>query len=464
MIHLRTIMILAVLLLPSWLTPARAHNPVLINGTIVTPERVIPNGWVAIEHGKILSITETKPAIDAAHTLVTKDIVFPGFVDLHNHPIYGIFPRWKAPQQFASRYQWRGHQAYLSSIQTPEGKLVTTHFCDMDAYVELQALAGGTTSILGLYQPADTATVPDCVKGLARNLDWASGFHGDSVGHEPIANVLGVRPTDWNILSPQAVEMAKTGNYDLLAVHLGEGRRDDADSRAEFATLKSMNLLNAKTVVIHGVALNEADFGEMQKAETSFIWSPRSNFELYGQTADVPAAIRQHVTMALAPDWSPTGSMNMLAEIGYAKTVSDRDFGGALSAHQLFDMATSVPAKIAKIDDKVGSLRAGLYADLFLLRGDASDVYATLAKASPQDVTLTMVNGVAIYGANAHLKALGITDAAPTTICGTQRAVNPQAVPAGTPAQISGRLSAALKQEGLKLASLAECPAKSKAP
>ena len=452
-------MILTLLLLAA---PARAEDAVLINGAVVTPERVIPNGWLAIQDGKILSISSTKPTITAAHTLVTKDIVFPGFVDLHNHPIYGIFPRWKAPEQFASRYQWRGHQAYLSSIQTPEGKLVTSQFCDMDAYVELQALAGGTTSILGLYQPADTPTVPECVTGLARNLDWASGFHGAGVGHEPIANVLGVGQKDFEILSPQAVQMAKTGKYDLLAVHLGEGRRDDADSRAEFAKLKSMNLLNSKTAVIHGVALSEADFGEMQKAGTAFIWSPRSNFELYGQTADVPAALRQHVTMALAPDWSPTGSMNMLAEIGYAKTVSDRDFAGALSAHQLFDMATRIPAKIAKIDDKVGSLKAGLYADLFLLRGDTTDVYATLAKAAPEDVTLTMVNGVAIYGTGDHLKALG-ADTAPVAICGTQRAVNPKAVSAGTPAQITARLTAALKQEGLKLAALAECPAKSMA-
>ena len=459
MIGSRAVMILSLALVCGF-APAHADT-VLINGTIVTPERVIPGGWLAIQDDKILSITQDRPAVIAAHKLVTKDIVFPGFVDLHNHPLYGIFPRWKAPQTFANRYQWRGHQEYLRSIQTPEGKLVGAHFCDMDAYVELQALAGGTTSILGLYQPADTPKVEACVSGLARNLDWASGFHGPGIGHEPIANVLGVRTKDFEILSPQAVVMAKTGNYDLLAVHLGEGRRDDADSRAEFAQLKALKLLNSKTVVIHGVALTEADFGEMRAAGTAFIWSPRSNFELYGQTADIAAATMAHVTIALAPDWSPTGSMNMLAEIGYAKTVSDRDFGGLISARQLFDMATSIPAKIAKIDDKVGSLRPGLYADLFLLHGDASDVYATLAKAAPQDVTLTMVNGVALSGAEDHLSALGAPNIAPMEICGAQRAVNGVAMAAGAPAAIAARLAGALKQEGLRLAPLAECPAKS---
>src|SRR6185312_2214329 len=127
-----------------------------------------------------------------------------------------------------------------------EGKLIAQHFCDMDAYVELKALMGGTTSILGLYEPADTPTVPDCVAGLARNLDWATGFNGPGVGHEKIGDILGVRSSDLK-LSATDVERARKGELDLVAVHLGEGQRNDADSKAEFARLKQLGLLNAKT-------------------------------------------------------------------------------------------------------------------------------------------------------------------------------------------------------------------------
>lgn len=94
MIGSRAVMILSLALVCGF-APAHADT-VLINGTIVTPERVIPGGWLAIQDDKILSITQDRPAVIAAHKLVTKDIVFPGFVDLHNHPLYGIFPRWKA--------------------------------------------------------------------------------------------------------------------------------------------------------------------------------------------------------------------------------------------------------------------------------------------------------------------------------------------------------------------------------
>ena len=54
-------------------------------------------------------------------------------------------------------------------------------------------------------------------------------------------------------------------------------------------------------VVIHGVALTFPDFLEMAAHRVGFVWSPRSNFELYGQTADVAAAKDAGVTIALAP-------------------------------------------------------------------------------------------------------------------------------------------------------------------
>src|SRR6185295_9909304 len=129
---------------------------------------------------------------------------------------------------------------------------------------------------------------------------------GAGLGHERLGNILGVRPFDLEKLSGEDYARAKAGTLDLAAVHLGEGQRADPDSQAEFARLKELGLLGPNTAVIHGVALTETDFAEMKTAGAGFVWSPRSNFELYGETADVPAATRSGVAMALAPDWSPT--------------------------------------------------------------------------------------------------------------------------------------------------------------
>lgn len=432
-----------------------ADAPLLINGTIVTPARVIQDGWLTIRDGKIAAISATQPTVPGARTLITHDIVFPAFVDLHNHPLYAVFPRWHPPKVYPNRYEWRADAGYWQAIQTPEGKLVTTRFCDMDTYVEMKALMGGTASMLGIYKPADTATVPRCVAGLVRNLDWASGFYGEGLGHEHAGNILGVRPNDLK-LSGETLDQIKRGPVDLIAVHLGEGQRNDPDSRAEFARLKELKLLTPNTAVIHGVALTESDFGEIKAAGASFVWSPRSNFELYGETADLAAAVRQKVTMALAPDWSPTGSTNMLAEIVYARGVIDRQFKGLISAQRLFEMATAIPARIAHIDDKTGSLKPGLAADLFLLRGDTSKPFDALVSAKPEDVTLTMIGGAPLFGVPDHMSAAGVTAMETVNLCGQERGINPGAIADGF-ADITARLTGALKAEGLTLAGLAEC-------
>ena len=434
-----------------------ADTTLLINGTVVAPDGVIPNGWVAVQDGKIISVSAAKPAIAGARSLMTSDIIFPGFVDLHNHQLYGVFPRWKPPRTFASRYEWRADPAYLQSIQDPEGRLIGAHFCDMNTYVEIKALAGGTTSILGIYEPADTPKVPPCVSGLARNLDWSTGFYGFAVGQERAGNILGVMPNDMK-LSAGTLALIQKGQLDLIAVHLAEGQRADPATLSEFARLEELKLLTPKTTVIHGVALSERDFTKLQDVGASFVWSPRSNFELYGQTADIAAAVRQKVTMALAPDWSPTGSTNMLAEIVYAKGVIDRQFKGLLSTKQLFEMATIVPARIAKIDDKVGSLAPGRYADLFLLRGDGANPFDALTGSSPQDVTLTVVNGVPVYGTPGYLASLGIPDVDTVTLCTEARAINRTALPGDNFTKVAARLSATLAAEKIQLAGLAECP------
>jgi cytosine/adenosine deaminase-related metal-dependent hydrolase len=435
-------------------TPALAA-PLIIGGAIVTPAGVRPHAWLVIDQGRIQKISDSKPAIPGAKTLETTDLVFPGFVDLHNHPLWAVFERFHpaTPPSWPNRYAWRADARYLASLQNPWWDMMTHGaFCDLDEYAELQALIGGTTAILGLDLVDDTKPAPGCIRGLARNLDYASGFHGAGTSNEAIAWVLGVtsdmKPDALNKLHRQMAH----GDLDAVIVHTAEGQRNDAESRTEFGKLKSLNLLEARTSVVHGVALTAADFGDMAKVGAGLIWSPRSNMELYHQMPDLAAARKAGVTIALAPDWAPTGSTNMLGEIAYA----DAQHQG-FSRRQLFDMATAIPAKLGRIDDKVGAIAAGHYADLFLLKGDARDPYTALAMAKPQDVTLTMVNGQPLYGAPDHLAALGVmkTESFPQA-CGAARAFNSAALPKPF-AKLQADLAARMTAHGLKLAPLVYC-------
>jgi 5-methylthioadenosine/S-adenosylhomocysteine deaminase len=226
--------------------------------------------------------------------------------------------------------------------------------------------------------------------------------------------------------------------------------------------LEAHGLLTAHTALIHSVGLSPSQLARVHRAGASIVWSPRSNFELYGQTANVAAAFREGVTISLAPDWSPSGSDNMWEEIQYAFNVSNTSLSSLFTGRQLVEMASSIPARVAHIDDKVGVIAPGLYADLFLVKPSpsvsATNPYNAILKGNiTSSVDLVVIDGVPIYGDAAMLKSLNIATE-PLHLCGIDKALNSAALPNGPFAQVEARLSVKLKALGTELGPLDSCP------
>ena len=87
-----------------------------------------------------------------------------------------------------------------------------------------------------------------------------------------------------------------------LVVHLAEGA--SLRMAGEFNSVKDSGLLGPELIAIHGVGLTELQLMELAKAGAKLVWSPLSNFMLYGKTANVEAAKRAGLPISLAPDWS----------------------------------------------------------------------------------------------------------------------------------------------------------------
>jgi cytosine/adenosine deaminase-related metal-dependent hydrolase len=303
--------------------------------------------------------------------------------------------------------------------------------------------------------------LPDCIKGLVRNLDVYTGFYGPDQGHERIANSIGITPLDMTAKEAAGVrQRIASSSIDLLAIHIAEGLPSDQESAHELDQLDAAGLLTAHTTLIHSVGLSPAQLARVHRAGSSIVWSPHSNFELYGATANVDAAFREGVTIALAPDWSPTGSDNMLDEIKYAHDVSRNKLHGLFSSRQLVEMASSIPARIAYIDDKVGTLAPGMLADFFLVRptntSATGNPYDVLVAGDVTDVDLVVIGGIPTFGDPELLGNLNVKTE-PVTVCGAARALNVNALPAGSFAEVEARLTAEMKAAGSRLAPLAEC-------
>jgi hypothetical protein len=242
---------------------------------------------------------------------------------------------------------------------------------------------------------------------------------------------------------------------------LAEGT--DALAEEQFTFVQSQGLLNPKGILIHGVSLSRADFDAMAAAGTSLVWSPRSNLELYGATADIGAALDAGVTIALAPDWALTGSSNVLDELKVAARWNRDHLSGRLGDRQLVNMVTSVPARMAGVADQVGAIRPGLRADLLIVSGNENDALGAVIQANPADVQLVMIQGVPLFGERKFMERFWTRSdleeiAFPN---GPKTLVSPAA--GIQVSDLAARLTAALQAEGASLAPLTEANASANA-
>ncbi len=427
----------------------------VLRGTVLTPDGVIKHGYVGVVGGRIVSVSEKQPEILGAVTVNVDGIIVPGFVDVHNHVPWNVLPRWTPGRTFTNRNQWRTDPEFARVVGDPFDRVAAGHFCDMNAWGELRALVGGTTSILATHRVA-------CIHGLVRNLDFNTGFYGTTeLDREHIFNVIDIPPASDPFGRAVFVGAARffiaNPFYEALAIHLAEGT--DAAALEEFRFVRAQSLLNPKGVVVHGIALTADDFRAMAATGTALVWSPRSNLELYGTTADIAAALDAGVEVAIAPDWAITGSGNVLAELKVAAAWNHDHLGGRLTDRQLVAMVTSVPAHVAGVDDEVGFIRPGLRADLVVIGGedddDDVDPYRRVVRATPADVRLVLIDGVPLYGDRDLTERFwDPRDLEELDVPGAKTLATPAA--GLIVAQIAARLRTALQAESTSLASLTE--------
>ena len=426
---------------------------------MVAPDGVIEDGAVGISGQKIEWVGPWEAQPPGTHVVETQGTIYPGLIDLHNHLTWNVFPRWRAGRLFPNRYEWQQFPPYLKALADPQQALVKKGLgTRMARYAEVKALAGGATSLAGLYAgdlPPGTAS---SYHQMMRMIDLNSGFYPPGVPEKVSYHVFPLL-----MIEPVAAKMRsdlKSGEVNCLLVHVGEGSPVDASSIMEFRLLKARGLLLPGVNIIHGVALHAAEFAEMQGLGIGLVWSPRSNIELYGSTADVGGALAAKVTVAIAPDWSPTGSDGMIDELRYAAAWSAAQPHPPVDDRMLFRMATLNAAKIAKLDDRIGSIRPGLFADLLVLNHRATDAYAALDHATASDVGMVVVSGKAVYGDGALVsKARPSTAWTSVTVGSSTKSVALPSRPLDEDwAHTTSSLEAALEAEGTRLSPLSGGP------
>ncbi len=378
-----------------------------LGGTVLAPWGPM-QGYVLVKDEAIVGLVSSRDAVPCGATVVdTGGVISPGLVDLHNHVAYDFMGPWAPPHLYSNRYQWQNDASYAAAVKTPYNAVKNAgHLCQAQKFGELRALMGGTTTIQGSIGYS-------CQNGWVRNVE-SYVFCQDAI-RQNVLPVTGLTATD----AAKLIAQFDAGTTKAYLVHLAEGT-DDA-SRAELDHLRALGLVRKEVVAIHGTALTPAQLAEMGQAGMKLVWSPQSNLGLYGATTNVPAALAAGVKVALAPDWTLSGTNNLLAELKVADRINKEQWGGLLSDAQLVAMATTTPAEIASLGEKVGRIAPGFAADLVVVRANGKAPLRALIEAQQADVLLTVVAGQPMYGEPSTLSTLGVTGFDTLSVCGQPR-------------------------------------------
>ena len=382
-----------------------------LRGLVVTPDGPRTNWYVEVLDDDIVGVSASAPSTTV---YPTGGIIFPGLLDTHNHPAWNDFPTLQfnnAP--YGHRDEWGNADAEYIDWKTRRTQVLTnanvqdsTKFT-VEKYGEILELMAGCVAIQGMSGSLEY-THPDF--GIMNLEEFPARIDADIFPWQSTA----AEQAAWR-------RRINGGGLRALLIHLSEGT--DAVARAQFDTWYNSNMLNHATTIIHGVPYRTNELDKIAAAGASIVWSPKSNMKLYHGTANIPLYRARGVNVALAPDWTASGSYNLLEEMGYAWLVNGSQFSNALSSRDIVDMVTVNAARACGLEDRYGRIAAGFNAGLVVIQDPGGDPYLALINARPRTVLLTIVDGTPRFGDAALMGSMGFTGQA-VAAWGTTKLLN----------------------------------------
>ncbi len=347
----------------------------LANADIVSGTGIRRKGSVSVSGTALSAAAGKGPCFD----LEQKSYVYPALINVHDHMRGNYIPR-VGPKKGRFYLNWSYWDADLksSSVYEERANLSVDTMYYLSAYKNL--FSGVATvndhfpheindpfiPFLPIRVIREYALAHEC---SSYDLKWGKGIEIEHA--QAVAN-------DWPFIT-----------------HLEEGF--DAEAQDGIGILERLGCLDDKDVFIHCIGFSDEDIEKTAKAGASVSWCPASNLFMFNATCKIRKLLKAGVNVALGTDSTHTGSVNLLAEMKFARETYRKLYGEELSAETLFKMVTINPAKAFRIQDKAGTLEEGKRADILILKARHSDPYENLAHAKMEDIEFLSVDGKPVY-------------------------------------------------------------------
>lgn len=312
-------------------------------------------------------------------------LVMPGLVNAHDHLHFALFPNLGNPP-------YRNYVDWGADIHSTFPEVIAKHkSIPRDVRLwwgGIRNLLCGVTTVCHhdpLWPPLQANDFPVRV---VQQYGWA---HSPALGGD-------LRKAH-----------SATPDGSAFIMHACEGVDDLA--RQEVFVLDRLGVLDARAVLVHGLALDGAGVALMQSRQASLIVCPSSNRFLFGKLPDM-ALLGTIENVALGSDSPLTAVGDLLDEIRFAI-----EFCG-ITPDRAYRMVTETPATILRLKDGEGALQlswvsgvsgvSGLSgaADLIAVRDTGESAAQRLHALSMPDIELVIIRGQVHLASEAVWKLL----------------------------------------------------------
>ena len=375
------------------------------NGVIVTMDsqhRIIENGDIAINDGKIIKVGEDL-FIDAKHTLSADGcVITPGLINGHSHVYQSLIEGIGYDMHF-DPWNWRFLFPVVSKMQPDHAEASAK-------LAALELIKNGVTTISDHWYLHTTMEniyrVTEVFDRAGLRAQMVFGlldqtFAGERTDSEYMTMIQGE-----DLLIQEARRFYETWhNCRRTTIALGPGSTEDISQSLMLKTVEladklgvnvsthvagwieinsytikefaerdlehfhSLGLTGPRGVMFHAVWLSDREIEIIAKTGTKVVHCPIANAYLAYGIAPISHMLSRKIPVGLGTDGAASYTNDMF-EVGRAAAIlqkANKLDAEAITAEEVLDMLTISGAKVLGIDNQVGSLQEGKRADLIVI-------------------------------------------------------------------------------------------------
>ena len=350
---------------------------------------------VAIHEGRILDILPTEQArtsysASVEHTL-DRHLLIPGLINAHTHAAMSLLRgladdlplnEWLNDHIWPAESRWVNEEFVHDGTQLAIAEMLrsgTTCFNDMYFFPDVCARAAASSGIrasVGLIVlDFPTVWAHDADEYISRGLAVHDQYRSD-----PLIKTLFAPHAPYTV-SDKPLEHIRVLADELdIGVHMHvHETADEVDKAIELtgkrplARLHELGLISPAMLSVHMTQLTTEEISQYAASGGHVAHTPESNLKLASGFCPVQSLNAAGINVALGTDSAASNNdLDMLGEMRTAALLGKAvcNDASALPAHTVLEMATLNGAKALGIDEDVGSLLTGKWADIVAVRLD----------------------------------------------------------------------------------------------